>query len=282
VLWLTSARTHERDLRLLEVMKMRGSDFLSGKHAYRLSADGVRIFPRLADPAESSDYSFDGNRISSGLEALDDLLDAGYRSGSATLVAGPSGAGKTVFGMQFTFEGVKNHEKSIFTTFEENPSQLARTAAGFGWSFEDPDVSVMYRSSVDLYLDEWVYDLLEQIESEKASRVFVDGMASLRNAASDGTRFREYIYSLVQRCSRQSVSLMMSLETPELFGVARLSDVALSQLADNVILLQFIRHPNEYRRGLTLLKTRGGRTDPYLREYAIDSDGIRITARPIQ
>ena len=37
----------------------RGSDFPSGKHAYRLSGDGVEFFPRLADPADQASYELD-------------------------------------------------------------------------------------------------------------------------------------------------------------------------------------------------------------------------------
>ena len=42
----------DRDARVLQVLKLRGSGFLSGKHGYRLSADGIHVFPRLADPAD--------------------------------------------------------------------------------------------------------------------------------------------------------------------------------------------------------------------------------------
>ena len=35
-------------------------------------------------------------------------------------------------------------------------------------------VELMYRSPVDLYLDEWFYELLEVIERTRARRVFID------------------------------------------------------------------------------------------------------------
>jgi circadian clock protein KaiC len=98
------------------------------------------------------------------VESLDALLGSGYQTGSTTLVAGPSGAGKTVLGLHFVFEGVRRGESAVLATLEENPSQLARAASGFGWSLQAPEVHLMYRSAVDLYLDEWVHDLLDVIE----------------------------------------------------------------------------------------------------------------------
>ena len=279
VIWLASMRHEERELSLLQVLKLRGSDYLSGKHAYRLSADGLRVFPRLADPGAASSYQLEQGSVSTGVDTLDAVLDDGYRPGSATLVAGPSGIGKTVLGMHFVCAGSGPRESSIFATLEENPSQIERTAAGFGWSLEESRVRLMYRSAVDIYLDEWVYDLLELMDSSEAGRLFIDGLGNLRAAAPDPVRFREYLYSLVQRCSRQGVNLMMSVETPELFGVTRLTDVALSQMADNVVLLQFVPRNGEYRRAMTLIKSRAMDTRPRLREYTIGSNGIALVQR---
>ena len=45
----------------------------------------------------------------------------------------------------------------------------ARVLAGFGWSLREPNVEVMYRSPVDIYIDEWVYELLETVERTGAT-----------------------------------------------------------------------------------------------------------------
>jgi circadian clock protein KaiC len=256
------------------VLKLRGSEFLSGRHAYRLSADGIRVFPRLADRGESAQYKLGKKRVPSGVELLDEILGEGFHAGSSSLVAGPSGIGKTALGLTFVFEGVRRGDSTILATLEENPSQLARVASTFGWSFENRAAHLMYRSTVDLYLDEWVYDLLDEIDAVNARRVFIDGLGNLRATATDTVRFREYMYSLVQRCSRLGVNLMMSLETAELFGVTRLTDIALSQTADNVILLQFVRGEGAYRRAMTVLKSRAIKTQPRMYEYTIGDHGI--------
>jgi circadian clock protein KaiC len=69
------------------VTKLRGSDFRSGRHAYRLSRDGITVFPRLADPLRHDDYRLAEGRISSGIAPLDTMLAEGYAPGSSTLVA---------------------------------------------------------------------------------------------------------------------------------------------------------------------------------------------------
>ncbi len=64
----------------------------------------------------------------------------------------------------------------------------------------------MYRSSVDLYIDEWVHEVLERVATTGARRLVIDSLGDLAFAAPDHVRFREYVYSLVQRCSRRGVS----------------------------------------------------------------------------
>ena len=49
VIALETRRTAERSIRYLSVRKLRGSNFLSGDHVYRISAGGLVVFPRLAD-----------------------------------------------------------------------------------------------------------------------------------------------------------------------------------------------------------------------------------------
>ncbi len=265
-----------RTSRGLRVLKLRGGGFLSGRHSYRLSADGIAVFPRLADPGKAEGYTLGDRRTSSGIQAIDDMVGDGYWPGASTLVAGPTGIGKTLMGLHFVFDGARNGEPGLVATLQENPTQLERVARGFGWSFARDGVTVMYRSPVDLYLDEWVYDLLDTIEATGVRRVIVDSLGDLRNAAPDPTGFREYTYSLLQRCSRRGISIMMTYEVPELFGLTQLTEHGASHLSDNVVLLQYRTSETSLTRTLTVLKTRAGSHDPRIREFEITPDGITL------
>jgi circadian clock protein KaiC len=276
IISLTTERTAERELRVLQVLKLRGSTFLSGKHAYRISEGGIDVFPRLADPADQPTYRLDGDRISTGISLLDGMLEEGYFQGASTLVAGPSGSGKTLMGLHFVFNGAQHGERALIATFQENPIQLERVVQGFGWSLDHPGIDVMYRAPVDIYVDEWVYELLEAVERTGARRVMVDSMGDLRAASGDEIRFREYNYSLLQRLSRQGVSLIMTQEVPELFGVTRLSEYGISHLSDNVVLLQFLRGESQVKRAVTVMKTRGSAHDPAIRQFEITGEGFEL------
>ncbi|HZE04711.1 MAG TPA: ATPase domain-containing protein, partial [Solirubrobacteraceae bacterium] len=274
IISLTTRRAAERAIRHLEVLKLRGTGFMSGEHAYRIAHDGLHVFPRLAETLPDEPYQLPPERISSGIPAIDQMLADGYRSGTSTMIAGPSGAGKTLMGLHFIFNGAAAGQPGIIATLQENTTQLERIAQGFGWSLANNSVELMYRAPVDLYLDEWVYQLLEVIERTGARRVFIDSLGDLRRAAVDELRFREYLYSLLQRCTKQQISMLLSQETPGPFGADHLIEADISHLSDNVILLQFVARDGRLARTVTVLKTRASGHAPDIREFVITPHGI--------
>ena len=92
-----------RAVRRIQLRKTRGSGALSGLHECEISADGLKVFPRLE--ALYSRPSGTGSetcaRVSSGVASLDQLLQGGLAQSSVTLVMGPSGSGKTSLGLSF-------------------------------------------------------------------------------------------------------------------------------------------------------------------------------------
>lgn len=276
ILSMTSEPAAHRELRVLEVVKLRGSGFKSGRHAYRLSNRGIDVFPRLADHADQSDYTLSGNRTSSGVRLLDEMIGDGYWKGSSTMVAGPSGSGKTLLGLHFIFGGIDNGERGLIATFQENPIQLERVCRGFGWSLDDPGLDLMYRSPVDLYVDEWVYELLDRAEQSNATRIMIDSLGDLQSGAGDEIRFREYVYSLLQRTSRSGMSVIMTQEIADLFESTQLSERGVSHLSDNVVLLQFLRGDSEIKRAVTVIKTRASRHDTRIRQFDITPEGFQV------
>lgn len=287
IIALGTTRTAERETRILQILKLRGSGFAAGEHAYRITAAGLCVFPRLADSLDSSDYALGSKRQSTGVDALDELLGDGYWPGSTTLVCGPSGVGKTLIGLHFIFQGAKRGQPGVIATLQENRTQLSRIVEGYGWSLESDGVHLMARSPVDVYIDEWVYELLDLIEKTGAKRVLIDSLADLYFTIGDPIRFREWMYSLTQRLVRKGVSLFMTLEVAELFEVTRISEHGMSHLSDNVLLLQYVRSDSHITRALAVLKTRASRHEPGVRTYEISAQGIvlggpvaRLTTAP--
>src|SRR5690606_25620864 len=54
ILWLSQSKERNSIVRKLEIMKMRGRAALPGLHTFRMSADGIRVFPRTSKRKESA------------------------------------------------------------------------------------------------------------------------------------------------------------------------------------------------------------------------------------
>ena len=137
--------------RVLEVLKLRGSDYASGQHGYRLSGDGLDVFPRLADDGDDSAYVL-GDRAASrpGWPLLDEMLGDGYWPGAATLSPGRPGSARPSWGCSSSPAGRRRASPGIIASLQENPTQLAarRRARSPGrWT---APVEIMYRSPVEL------------------------------------------------------------------------------------------------------------------------------------
>ncbi|WP_310277662.1 ATPase domain-containing protein [Haloactinomyces albus] len=280
IIELSNQRFQKRSANFIQVRKLRGGDFLSGSHTYSLSHEGLEVYPRLTGVGEHAVYSPDRERASSGVQALDDMLDEGYRIGSSTLMAGPTGVGKTLMGLHFLFGGVDQGDHGLMATFQEDPTQLEQVLHGFGWSFDTEGITLKYRPPVEVHLDEWVYDLLDTIERTGARRLFIDSLNDLESVADDPSGFDESLYALLHRCSRNNVSVMMSYEVRHLFGVTSLTDRAASNLADNVVLLQYVPAESIMYRSVTVLKTRGSTHDLRVRPFEVTPRGIVLTDEP--
>ena len=119
----------ERDL---FVSKFRGSDHLRGRHAMCITADGIKVWPRVESlplPAERLTRDSDAPRLSTGVAGLDMMLEGGLPKASSSVVLGPSGAGKTALGLQF-LSACTADEPGLLLGFYETPERLCARAEG--------------------------------------------------------------------------------------------------------------------------------------------------------
>ena len=164
----------------------------------------------------------------------------------------------------------------MIATFQENPTQLERIAQRLRLGLDEPASSSCTARRSTSTSTSGSTTCSTRVERTGARARADRQPRRPAFAAPDEVRFREYMYSLVQRLSRQGVSLFMTSELPDLFRVTRLSEYGVSHLSDNVVLLQYIRDGSTVRRALTVLKTRASRHEPEIREFKITPEGIML------
>ena len=272
-----------RNYRSLRVIKMRGSDYIPGEHAFKITYEGITVFPRFITPAKPMRYTPSEEKVTTGIAGLDELFGGGVTKGTSTLVAGEPGAGKTVTSPHFLLNGAKAGEKGIYVSFQEDPNQLERIARNFGFDIDRLEdeglVRMFYTSPVELDIDEHILEVIERIERLEAERVVVDSVGDLEaGAARDHDRYFNYIYSMVQYFKNNLITSMLTAEMSEMFGSGLImTGRGVSHIADNVILLRYVEMDSRVKRALTVLKARGSYHSDEIREYVIsEKEGLRV------
>jgi circadian clock protein KaiC len=268
-----------RDERYLRVFKLRGSAYRQGFHAFDIGSAGLQVYPRLVSPVEAASYKRDASRTPSGVPGLDPMLAGGFWTGSATLVAGATGSGKTTMGIQFAVEGIRRGERCLLVNFQENPTQLAHQLDQIGGKLDDDArgrLELLYYSAVELSIDRIVVSIFQALRRNTIRRVVIDALGDLAMAAGDAKRMHDYLYAMVQHFAVMGVSSLLTLETDPPVMVSNESHGRLSHMSDNIVFLDVRPHRGIVGRSLRIAKARGIAHDLQAREIAIDARGVRI------
>lgn len=289
--FLSMAQRIERNsvVRKLQVIKVRGQGDLPGLHTYRITADGITVFPRIPKPEEepasggapAEALAPTKERLSTGVSGLDEMLGGGIPRGYSVLVAGPSGSGKTVVAGQFITDGVKRGESGVIAIFEKRPAgYLATTSLG-----QDLDrmmraggLTVLYLRPLDLSVDETLFELREVVTRTGATRVVIDSISGFEMAVSPGFRedFRESLYRLVGVLTNLGVTVMMTLEIEDAYTELRLGPRENAFLTDAIILQRYLELEGKLLRMMTVIKVRASDHSKDLRLYEVSSGGITV------
>ena len=275
---LSRRRLGHRDERFFRVYKVRGSRYLEGAHAFRITSAGLDIYPRLVSPVMPEGYEPADERISTGVAGLDEMLDGGLWRGTTTLLAGPSGAGKTTIGLQFALEGARQGEPTLYMNFQENPTQLMRTIANLGVNLEEAQargLDLVYASPVELQIDSIIVDMFRRIQQRGVRRLVIDAIGDLASAATDAQRLHDYLYALVQHFAVSTITSILNFETVGNSLTGAGSQNQMSYLSDNVVLLT-VDGEERTRRMIRVLKTRGSAHDARVREVGITGAGLAV------
>ncbi len=263
-------------VRTLEVAKMRGIKCQSGINAFRITTEGIKLFPQLKVPLT---HTSGRKKISIGVKGLDSMALGGIYEGSSSIIAGSTGSGKSVLGLHFIWKGLMKNEPCLLAGFEESRDQILRNAKAFGFDFEKYEKSgllkIMCAYPSEKYIEEHLLNIKDVIDSMNVKRCVIDSLSSIGNSFVT-SQFRYFVKRLNAYLKSKVVTSLFTTATASLLGVEKLTEAHLSTMTDNIILLKYVEAGGEMKLMASVLKTRGDDHSKSLREYAITKKGIVI------
>ncbi len=270
-------------VRKMQVVKMRGQATVPGLHTFRITEDGLQCFPRTFGLTNNVSSHIKGaRRLSIGVPELDELMGGGIPEGDSMLLAGPSGGGKTVLGIQYIAEGLKNGEPCIVAMFEELPNEYLQRAASFGFKLdkfvEDGLLELIYLRPLDLSVDETVHEIVNTVKEIGCKRLVIDSLVGLEMALAPDFRtdFRESLYRMIGALTRLGVTIISTVEVEENFTSMGLSNFTISFLADDIVRLRYASINGQLRKVMMVVKMRRSQHSIDMCSYEVTAKGLKI------
>lgn len=267
-----------RSYRTIQVRKHRGSDILRGKHHFRITDSGLSVFPRFETSLKSDAATpTSARRITTGIADFDAMAGGGLVDASSTMVLGPTGSGKTTFGLHFLAQATAD-APAIMLGFYETPARLERKAASIGLDIEralkSGAIEIIWCPPSENVVDEIVWSLVEKVRARGARRVFVDGIVALRDNLIARDRLPFVLNALNRQMAELGASTLYTSELREMHAPDLLPSDEVSLIVENVVILSYLRRDDALRRTLSILKLRDSDFDPRSRQFHVGASGL--------
>jgi circadian clock protein KaiC len=255
----------------VEATKTRGREPLPGRHAFRIDAKGVRVFPRWPTPRARVARCPAGERLSTGIETLDGFIGGGVLAGSSVLVEGPSGTGKTVLATQFLAETAHQGLPTLVVLCEERPDRWIARGEQLGLEVQRLGqmgfLELMSARGRDLGVDELTYLIDRAAIGMRADAIVIDSTTGLQLVAK--AQLSDWLWRLVDRLTANGTTVWVN-HTP--------SGEQLGALFDNVIRLRRLEQNGQIQNRLEFTKVSAASNLASLVPYEIGSRGVQISS----
>lgn len=222
-------------------------------------------------------------RTKTHIEGFDELILGGFPNSSNILITGTAGTGKTIFSLQYLYNGViEDNEIGIYFTFEEKRDDIISQANQFGWDLEKLEkkgkLKIISIGTEDISKNT-INEILEIITNTKAKRVVIDSIITLsfitpqvQEIPINKHTIKRFLYSFIT-----SFKNIDNLTTIFISQKDEISSNSISEyLCDGVINIEHESLGSDYSRNLTIIKMRQTKNNEDLHPLEISNKGIII------
>lgn len=263
--------------RRLQVHKYRGSDFMSGDHAIKITENGMVVYPRLQP--NKYEKEFQSTPLSSGIDEMDKMLSGGIEKGTITMITGPTGAGKTNLGIQFMKQAALRGERSVMYTFEEARSVIINRSRLIGVPIDkmikEEKLAIRSIEPFTFSPDEFAMMVRKDIEENDTRIVMIDSVGGYGLTIREEDTL-ERLHTLCTYLGNVGITTFLVSEIKSITGEFVTTQLNASYLADNIIYIRYLELNGELKKAIGILKKRLSDFEKTIREFEITGDGIKL------
>lgn len=263
--------------RELIVNKMRGGTFVTGYHNFCIRKAGIEIYswPKPALTIRAHPWQL----LSSGINALDDMLGGGLEEGTACLISGTSGTGKSTLASLYLQAAARQKEKSIAFCFDERKDTFLFRCNSLGLEIasqiEQGLINLIQINVGEMSPGEFAQKVRRAVEENDAKVVLIDSLSGYMNAMPEDNLLSTQLHELLNYLGSRDVLTLMVITRHEP-GHGLNKEIDASYISDTVITLRHFEASGRIRRCLAVLKKRHGNHEKTIREFQIRKGGCYV------
>lgn len=278
----------QKVVRELNIIKIRGTGFRSGKVEFEITHEGIEVFPKIIIDRYIAKTDFKIRKCF-GLPKLDTALGGGIPQGQTCLISGNTGTGKTTLAIHFLNEGFKRSQNAVYVALEEDPLEIIKMAKEQRIDLEKFEQEkhltfVAPSSLIDISNDKLLHQIITAVEAIGATRVIFDSISSLLSATMSEEQVRQFLLQLTASFKARGITCLMTYlmgnsfgaEAGQLLGSIQTNLMRLSSIIDGVILLRYTERDRAVYKLLNILKLRGSYHSRDIIQYEITPNGFEI------
>lgn len=158
------------------------------------------------------------DKVESGVPGLDELMNGGFPPKTLCMIAGNTGAGKSLLALQFLYHGAtKLNEPGVLISLEQPPAQIIKIAKEFGWDLEPliTKKKLLIISPTIYKFKAFEESIFESMKKIKAKRLVIDSYTIASTYFLEPAERRRSLLLLSQKIQKlDCVSLIVS-DIPE-------------------------------------------------------------------
>jgi circadian clock protein KaiC len=266
--------------RQIEIVKMRGMPFHSGRHEMVLMTGGLRVFPRIVLAARDTDAT--GVLYSTGVASLDTMLGGGLDRGTAMLLVGAAGTGKSSVTMQCAAAALQRGQAVAVYLFDERPATWFHRADQLGFALRQAVTAgtllVEQMDPAEMGPGQFAHEVQHAVTHRGVHLVILDSLTGYVHAMPDAHFLTLHMHELLTWLGQHSVTTLLVLDQHGLLDVSLTPLLDLSYLADTVLLFRYFESQAAVRRAVSVIKRRSGPHEPTIRELTMGPTGLGVSA----
>jgi circadian clock protein KaiC len=227
--------------------------------------------------AAGHEMDFSSDSVSTGSTELDALLGGGLVPGTATLLTGPAGVGKTTTCVQCMVAALRRGEKAVYFLFDERLRTLISRSAALNMDLREFIDSGQLRlraiDPAELSPGEFSAAVRNAVEEHGARVVVIDSLNAYLQSMPDEQFLVLQMHELLTYLSQRGALTLLILGMHGVTGEIRV-DIDLSYLADTAVLLRYFEAFGEIRQAVSVIKTRTAKHERTIREFRITENGL--------